>query len=310
MTKQEAITWLSQLSAGIEWELDMNYAVAIDMAIEALNTKQMGGDFISRQAAIDAVTQYCIDAYIEDGDYHASGMEYELNNLPAAQSERKKGKWVYYPQASGTGVSFAVYLLPVCSECGKEHPVANFCPNCGARVTPLDETVLLNTESPVEGVGGPAEEKLSAAAEPASAIPAQQAAPQQAAPQAPRPQQAPQYAQPNYQAAPQYGYAPQQPSNTNYYYGAPVTRAVTESDLPEQYKPIKAWGYFGYTLLFSIPVVGLIFLIVFSCSRANINRRNFARSFWCWLIIVAVLLVVLLILVAAGYAHVEWPSFN
>ena len=43
-------------------------------------------DLISRQAAIEAVTQYCTDAYIEDGDYHASGMEYELNNLPAAQA--------------------------------------------------------------------------------------------------------------------------------------------------------------------------------------------------------------------------------
>lgn len=49
MTNTEAITWLSQLSAGIEWELDMNYAVAIDMAIEALKA-QDAGDMISRQA--------------------------------------------------------------------------------------------------------------------------------------------------------------------------------------------------------------------------------------------------------------------
>ena len=40
MTKDEAITWLTQLSAGIEWELDMNYAVAIDLAIEALKAQE------------------------------------------------------------------------------------------------------------------------------------------------------------------------------------------------------------------------------------------------------------------------------
>lgn len=42
-------------------------------------------DTISRQAAIEAVRQYCIDNQIEDGDYHSAGIEYELNNLPSVQ---------------------------------------------------------------------------------------------------------------------------------------------------------------------------------------------------------------------------------
>lgn len=42
---------------------------------------------ISRQAAIDAARQYCIENQIEDGDYHANGIEYELSNLPSAQPE-------------------------------------------------------------------------------------------------------------------------------------------------------------------------------------------------------------------------------
>lgn len=53
---------------------------------------------------------------------------------PSAQQERKKGKWIYYPKASGSVKSTALHLYPVCSECGCEHSVANYCPNCGANM--------------------------------------------------------------------------------------------------------------------------------------------------------------------------------
>ena len=62
--------------------------------------------------------------------------------------------------------------------------------------------------------------------------------------------------------------------------------------VPPEFRPIGAWGYFGLTLLFSLPVIGLIFLIVFSFSDANINRRNYARSYFCVLFISLVLLAV------------------
>ena len=84
--------------------------------------------------------------------------------------------------------------------------------------------------------------------------------------------------------APPYGFAPIPP------------RPMTENDLPEQYRPMGAWAYFGLQILFSIPVIGFIFLIIFSCSSGNINRRNFARSYWCSLIIVGVILLVYLVL--------------
>ena len=60
-------------------------------------------------------------------------------------------------------------------------------------------------------------------------------------------------------------------------------------NLPNEYKPIKAWGYFGYNLLFSIPLVGFILLIVYSFDNSNINRRNYARSFFCALLIGAII---------------------
>lgn len=71
---------------------------------------------------------------------------------------------------------------------------------------------------------------------------------------------------------------------------APVT-----PDIPEEYKPISMWGYFGYELLFSIPCVGFIILLVFAFGgNKNINVRNFARSYFCYMIIIAIALALFL----------------
>ena len=66
--------------------------------------------------------------------------------------------------------------------------------------------------------------------------------------------------------------------------------------IPYQYKPLSPWAYFGYNLLFAIPLVGFILLIVFSFSDDNINRRNYARSFFCGLLIIVILFVFILLL--------------
>ncbi|MBD9097622.1 MAG: ABC transporter permease [Ruminococcaceae bacterium] len=58
--------------------------------------------------------------------------------------------------------------------------------------------------------------------------------------------------------------------------------------LPPKYRPLNAWEYFGYTLLFSIPIVGFICMIVFAFNDSNINRRSFARSYFCSLLIAAI----------------------
>ena len=73
--------------------------------------------------------------------------------------------------------------------------------------------------------------------------------------------------------------------------------------IPENYKPISAWGYVGYTILFCIPLIGLILLIVFSFSDANINRRNYARSYWCVLLLCIIIVLILVILsVVLGFS--------
>jgi len=76
-----------------------------------------------------------------------------------------------------------------------------------------------------------------------------------------------------------------------------------ENEIPRRYAPLKPWQYFWLQILFAIPIVGFVFLIVFSCSSANLNRRSFARSYWCWLIVALIIaivtLIVLLLLVHA-----------
>ena len=72
-----------------------------------------------------------------------------------------------------------------------------------------------------------------------------------------------------------------------------------------KYAPIGAWTYFGYTLLFSIPLVGLIFLLVYAFSDANINRRNFARSYFCSLLF-ALIVVLILALCGVNFSNLRY----
>ncbi|MCR4739117.1 MAG: hypothetical protein K5886_02500 [Lachnospiraceae bacterium] len=77
----------------------------------------------------------------------------------------------------------------------------------------------------------------------------------------------------------------QNPQGGQGYYGGPA--------IPPEYAPISMWGYFGYQLLFAIPCVGLIMIIIFAVSANNVNLKNFARSYFCCLIIVAIIIGVL-----------------
>ncbi len=74
---------------------------------------------------------------------------------------------------------------------------------------------------------------------------------------------------------------------------------ITENNIPEEYRPITMWGYFGYQILFALPLVGLILILVFSFGGTkNKNLRNFARSYFCVYIIA--LIVVVIVAICAG----------
>lgn len=111
-------------------------------------------EHISRQAAIDALDQIfdrCeeIEAHLPEGDPDRIGYKMfpdyitvwkYLHQLPSAQPERKKGKWVGYnaddpvwQRDDGTPV------LLECSACQAfviNNGAANwnYCPNCGAKM--------------------------------------------------------------------------------------------------------------------------------------------------------------------------------
>ena len=69
------------------------------------------------------------------------------------------------------------------------------------------------------------------------------------------------------------------------------------NNIPSEYKPITPLGYIGYQLLFSIPIIGFIFLIIYALGGTNnINVKNFARSYFVVMIIAFILIFILVFL--------------
>ena len=59
-------------------------------------------------------------------------------------------------------------------------------------------------------------------------------------------------------------------------------------------KPISAWGYVGYNILWAIPVLGWLLWLGAALFAKNQNKKNYARSYFC------VFLLVLLVAVVAA----------
>ena len=65
-------------------------------------------------------------------------------------------------------------------------------------------------------------------------------------------------------------------------------------NLQEQYRPLSPWAYFWLQILYAIPILGFIFLIIHAIGSYNINRRNFARSYFCIYVIIGIILIVII----------------
>ena len=162
----------------------------------------------------------------------------------------------------------------ICNNCGKENiDTAVFCESCGTQLTPAAPA------APAPEVGATTVLDANATI--------------YTAPQT-------QYTQPQTQyVPPQTQYTPPQPrpvQATPYNNYTPVAQPATP-EIPPEYKPLSGWAYFGWQLLFAIPLVGFVLLIVFACGGTrNINLRNFARSYFCALLIGAILVVIGIIL--------------
>ena len=100
--------------------VSVNDVLKITTRVEKIHPYKVYGD-------TDSYGSYC-----EGWSDCVSLIEHYLENLPSAEPERKKGKWM--PDKSGV-----VYWI--CSECGfaSEAFGANilyhFCPHCGAEMT-------------------------------------------------------------------------------------------------------------------------------------------------------------------------------
>ena len=180
-----------------------------------------------------------------------------------------------------------------CRNCGTKNDPGNvFCKNCGFQLDKEEDfTKNINTDFVKSQV-----EEINTQDNQPEASQMENAQPQQAAPQmenAQPQQEAPQMENAQQQAAPQMGWAqPQQPQVVFF----------NESMLPDEYKPISMWGYFGYQILFYIPCIGPILLLVFALGGAkNKNLRNYARSFFCFYILVAVIALIVVLVLGVNF---------
>lgn len=65
-----------------------------------------------------------------------------------------------------------------------------------------------------------------------------------------------------------------------------------EKHLPKSYRPISGWGYFWRTVLYAIPVLGWLILLINAIGSKNRNGRNFARSYFCALLVAVIIAVI------------------
>ena len=124
MEKQEAINLMKLWRASVEMNgADSEHLDAFDMAIEALSEPSRQGQrdgLISRQDVYDLIDNW--------GEPMMSRRVFrcDIEDLPSAQPERKKGKWIY------DGDCY------ICNQCKSafnwwaDSQTSNYCPNCGA----------------------------------------------------------------------------------------------------------------------------------------------------------------------------------
>lgn len=149
LSQKEAIAILSDMKIDIPVPkaavTQRKRNVALDMAISALSCSEMpnSSDSISRQMAIDALDKR-FDSIPMNQTTEILLLRKDLRELPSAQPERKRGKWIYGEDEYGIDGYH-------CDKCGffvpwdYAHKFINYikdynlCPSCGADMREADE---------------------------------------------------------------------------------------------------------------------------------------------------------------------------
>ena len=82
-----------------------------------------------------------------------------------------------------------------------------------------------------------------------------------------------------------------------------IKKLQRENDalIAKEYRPISSWGYFGRCILYSIPVIGWIFLLAHAINCKNRNGRSFARSYFCALLVWVIAAAIIVALYMMGF---------
>lgn len=81
---------------------------------------------------------------------------------------------------------------------------------------------------------------------------------------------------------------------------------LTASQLPPILRPLSAWGFFGWGLLFAIPFVGFVVALVCACGGSSrVCVKNYARG-----VLLGWLFAAVLVVVAVGLICFFWSSLQ
>lgn len=64
-----------------------------------------------------------------------------------------------------------------------------------------------------------------------------------------------------------------------------INTKTTDMLLPKAYRPLSPWNYFWRSVLYSIPVIGWIFLLAHAIAGKSRHGRSYARSYFCALLV-------------------------
>lgn len=81
--------------------------------------------------------------------------------------------------------------------------------------------------------------------------------------------------------------------------------------VPVEYKPISAWGYVGYYMLYQIPIIGFIFMLI-NCfgSRTNVHLKNLSRCYLILYIVAVIICVVYVIAIMTGMLEYSGDGYS